>query len=139
MSFLIDTNVISELRKGDRCAPRVWKWRQSVALEDMFTSVLVIGEIRRGIEEKRARDPISTRVFEKWLDQLQSVHRNRILPVTVEICDVWGRLSVRSPLPHIDGLLAATAIFHNLTLVTRNITDVKRSGARCLDPFVPQT
>ena len=135
MSFLIDTNVISELRKGNRCAPGVWKWRQGVALEEIFMSVLVIGEIRRGIEDKRAHDPVSARVFEKWLHEVQSIYRDRILPVTVDICDLWGRLSVRARLPHIDGLIAATALHHELTLVTRNIADVKRSGARCLDPF----
>jgi predicted nucleic acid-binding protein len=136
VGFLLDSNVVSELRKGDRCAPAVWRWRQRIAIEEIFLSVLVMGELRRGIENVRHKDAVSARALEKWLRELESVYRHRILPVTSEIADVWGRLSIRSPLPILDALMAATALHHQLTLVTRNIRDVKRSGADCLDPFV---
>jgi len=139
MSFLIDTNVLSELRKRERCSRAVWIWYEGTPVEKLFLSVLVLGKIRRGVEIRLLKDPSSGLVFEKWLDEVKIFYAARILPVTVEICDVWGRLSLHAPLPHVDGLLAATAIVHDLTLVTRNIADVKRSGARCLDPFIPQT
>jgi predicted nucleic acid-binding protein len=139
MSFLLDTNLISELRKGQKCATSVWRWRQSVALEEIYISVLVLGELRRGVENIRRRDAFTAQVLEKWLREVETVYDKRILPVTAGICDLWGRLSIRAPLPPVDGLLAATALVHDLTLVTRNTVDVKRSGARCLDPFVTRT
>ena len=139
MGFLLDTNLVSELRKGNRCMPSVWRWRQSVALEEIYISVLVLGELRRGVENIRRRDAFAAQALEKWLREVETVHEKRTLPVTAGICDLWGRLSISAPLPPVDGLLAATALHHDLTLVTRNIADVKRSGARCLDPFVAQT
>ena len=130
MGFLLDTNVFSELRKRERCNPRVWRWRQRVALEDIFTSVLVLGELRFGVEKLRPQDPMTAKALEKWLREIEAVFANRILPL------VWGRMSVSSRLPDIDALIAATALHHRLTLVTRNTRDVKRSGADCFDPFV---
>ncbi len=135
MSYLIDSNVISELRKGSRCNPAVLSWFDTISDNDVYLSVLTAGEIRRGIENIRRRDPQSARVLEGWLDRLMGDYASRLLPVTHEIADEWGRLSVPDPLPVIDGLLAATARVHRLTLATRNVRDVEATGVACVNPF----
>ena len=99
--------------------------------------MLVVGEIRQGIERLRRRDPSQAAVFETWLATLRRDYADRILPVTVQIADEWGRLNVPDPVPAIDGLLAATARVHGLTLVTRNTADVARTGVALLNPFAP--
>ncbi len=133
--YLIDTNILSELRKGPKTAPRVRAWYQTVPEEELFISVLVLGEIRRGIEVRRLKDAAAARALDQWLRGLELGYSERLLSVTAEIGDVWGRLSIRQPLPPVDGLLAATAIHHGLTLVTRNQADVARSGVAYLNPF----
>lgn len=138
MSYLIDTNVVSELRKGRRCDPHVAAWFRSAAAEETFLSVLSIGEIRRGIETVRRRDAIAARALDAWLAKLLSDFSARILVVSDAIAEQWGRLMVPDPLPVIDAMLAATAIVHGLTLVTRNVEDVARTGVRLLNPFVEQ-
>ena len=135
MSYLLDTNVVSELRKGERCDRHVAGWYSREAGAEKFLSVLTIGEIRRGIEGIRRRDTSSARALDVWLARLLADHSDRILTVTEPIADEWGRLNVPDPLPVIDGLLAATAIVHGLTLVTRNVEDVKRTAVSCLNPF----
>lgn len=137
MGFLIDTNVLSELRKQQRANPGVKQWFANVAGDSLYLSVLVIGEIRNGIERLRRRDPIAANNLEAWLLRVETDMAERILPVTSNIADRWGRINSPDPLPAIDSLLAATALEHNLVLVTRNITDVERTGVRCLNPFVP--
>jgi len=136
MSFLLDTNLISELRKGLKCDRSVWNWYQSVPVEELFLSVLTPGEIRRGIEVCRLKDVPRALIYERWLRELEIGYKERILPVTAKIADLWGRLSVPRQLPIIDGLLAATALCHGLTLVTRNAADFQRSGVDYLNPFV---
>lgn len=135
MSYLLDTNVVSELRKGERSDPHVAAWYASVAGADKFLSVLTVGEIRRGIEGIRRRDTSSARALDVWLARLLADHSARILTVTEPIADEWGRLNVPDPLPVIDGLLAATAIVHGLTLATRNVDDVERTAVACVNPF----
>lgn len=135
MSYLLDTNVISELRKGDRADPNVTAWFADVADEEIYLSVLTLGEIRRGIESVRRRDPDSATSLDSWLSRLSEAHRDRILPVDRAIGEEWGRMSVPDPLPVVDGLLAATAKVLGLTLVTRNVADVEGTGAELLDPF----
>ncbi len=135
MSYLIDTNVLSELRKGSRCDPRVARWFADVPPEDVFLSVLAVGEIRRGVERVRRRDARSARVLEAWLRRLVAEHSDRILPIDDAVAEEWGRLNVPDPIPVIDGLMAATARVHGLTLATRNLKDVKRTGVACIDPF----
>ena len=135
MGFLIDTNVVSELRKGKRANARVRQWFAAVDEGDLFISVLTLGEIRNGIERLRRRDPASAATLEAWLTQLTATMRDRILPITPSIADRWGRLGVPDPRPVIDSLLAATALVHDLTLVTRNVTDVEYSGAKLFNPF----
>ena len=134
MSWLLDTNVLSELRKGDRCDPVLRAWVASRPSEDLFTSVLVMGEIRRGIDQIARRDPAAGAVLESWLDRLNRQFGRQILPVTAQIADRWGALNVPDPVPVVDGLLAATAFVHGLTLVTRNGRDVARTGVPWLDP-----
>lgn len=133
--YLIDTNVISEIRKGSRCDTKVAAWLRQVRDDDLYLSVLVIGEIRQGIERVRARDLRQALALEDWLDGLLVGFGERILKIDDSITQTWGRLSALGGFPVIDALLAATALTHGLTLVTRNIKDVERSGVRCLNPF----
>ena len=135
MSFLIDTNVISELRKGARADAKVRDWFQSVGDGELYLSVLVIGELRQGVEGLRRRDPPAAAKLDRWLHELVQRHADRTLPVDAAIADRWGRLNVPDLAPTIDGMLAATALVHSLTLVTRNTRDVRRTGVRYLDPF----
>ena len=135
MSYLLDTNVISELRKGERADPNVTAWFADLADEEIFLSVLTIGEIRRGIESVRRRDPDSAAALDRWLALLSEAHGDRILPIDRAIAEEWGRMNAPDPLPVVDGLLAATARVLGLTLVTRNIADVEGAGVELLDPF----
>lgn len=135
MSYLLDTNVISELRKGQRCNANVAAWFASVPDSTLHLSVLVLGEIRRGIERIRLRDVRAASALETWLTQVVTQHRDRIFPVTQEVAEEWGRMNAIRPLPTIDSLLAATAKVHGLTLVTRNVTDMAGIGVTCINPF----
>ncbi len=135
MSYLVDTNVVSELRKGRRCDAALAAWYSEVPREEVFLSVLTIGEVRQGIESVRRRDPRSAQALEVWLAEVIATQGERILPVDEAIADRWGRFNVPDPLPPIDGLLAATASVHGLTLVTRNVRHVERTGVELLNPF----
>jgi len=137
--LLIDTNVLSELRKGARADVNVRRWFEGIDEDSIFLSVLVTGEIRRGIEAIRKRDPRAAATLERWLDNVMEAHSERVLPVDAATADEWGRLDARGSLPVIDGLLAATARVHDLTLVTRNVKDVARTGVDVLDPFSATT
>ena len=134
MSWLVDTNVLSELRKGDRANAGVRAWFTDVREDELFTSVLVVGEVRRGIESIRRRDPTAAIALEQWLERLATTFSERVLPVDARVADRWGGLNVPDQLPTVDGLLAATAMVHDLVLVTRNTRDVERTGVRLLDP-----
>ncbi len=136
MSFLLDTNVISEARKR-RGNPHVKTWMASVRGADLFLSVLIVGEIRQGIERLRRRDPAQAAVYEDWLAGLHRDYASRILPITADIAEEWGRMNVPDPVATIDGLLAATAKARGLTLVTRNTADLVRTGVPLLNPFEP--
>jgi predicted nucleic acid-binding protein len=135
LSYLIDTNIISEVRKGDRCDTQVAAWYASVGDAELFLSTLVLGEIRKGIERARPRDPDRAAVLERWLRQVETAFGGRVLGVDLATCDVWGRMSAVRSIPVVDGLLAATAVVHGLTLVTRNDRDVAGLGAAVLNPF----
>lgn len=135
MKYLVDTNVISEIRKGTRCNPGVSVWYATVVDEDLCLSVLVLGEIRKGVELLRSRDPQQAQVLEVWLDTVAEAFGERALPIEAAIAEEWGRLNAVRPIPVIDGLLAATAKVHSLTLVTRNEADVAGLGAVVLNPF----
>lgn len=135
MSFLIDTNIISEVRKGDHCDPHVSTWYASIADDDLFLSTLVLGEIRKGVELARPRDPDKAAALERWLRQVEAAFDGRVLGIDNAVSDQWGRMSAVRPIPVIDGLLAATAVTNGLTLVTRNDRDIAGLGAMVLNPF----
>jgi toxin FitB len=135
VNYLIDTNVISELRKGARADPNVVSWFVELADEEVFLSVLTLGEIRRSIESIRRKDPKTAAALESWLGRIADQHRDRVLPVDRAITEEWGRMNVPDPLSVVDGLLAATAKVVGLTLATRNTADVERTGISCINPF----
>jgi predicted nucleic acid-binding protein len=134
VSFLLDTNVVSEIRKQTPDAG-VASWFASVPADRLFLSVLAVGEIRHGIERLGRRDPAQAEIFERWLSQLVGGYGDRLIPVTERIAQAWGRLNYPDPVPVVDGLMAATALVHDWTLVTRNVADVRSTGARLLNPF----
>jgi predicted nucleic acid-binding protein len=134
--YLLDTNIVSELSKGARCAARVQAWYNRSGDRDLFLSVLVMGEIRRGIELRRIKDPAAAQSLERRRNEIEADYADQILPVSLEIAELWGRLSLQQQLPTIDGLLAATALHYRLTFVTRNKKDVERCGVDCFNPFV---
>ncbi len=136
MSFLVDTNVLSELRKGNRCDPAVRAWATALADEELFISALTIGEIRRGIESIRRRDPKAATALDGWLARIHATHSDRVIGVDHAIAEEWGRMSVPDPLPVVDGLLAATARIIGLTLATRTVGDFEPTGVPCVNPFV---
>jgi predicted nucleic acid-binding protein len=135
MSYLIDTNIISEVRKGSLCDAHVSSWYASIADEDLFLSTLVLGEIRKGIELARPRDPGKAAALERWLRDVKTAFTGRVLEIDDAVSEQWGRMSAIRPVPAIDGLLAATALTHGLTLATRNDRDVAGLGATVLNPF----
>ena len=136
MKYLLDTNVVSELRKGPACAPRVASWATSVASADLSMSVLALGEIRHGIEVLRRRgDSKQAEIFATWLDRLKSEFADRFLVVSGTIAERWGELRGMNPLPPIDGLMAATALEHDLTFVTHDTVPLVSIGVRLLNPW----
>ena len=132
----MDTNVVSELRRRvpDRA---VLAWFARVAQEDLYLSVLTLGELRQGIEALRRKDPVTASSIDSWRAELVEAFGDRIVTITAEIADRWGRLNVPDRVPTVDGLLAATVLEYNWTLVTRNVADVTRTGARIFNPFEP--
>lgn len=135
MAYLLDTCVISELRKP-RGDPGVSAWLADNQPDEAYLSVLTLGEIRRGIELHRSKDTKVAGTLERWLLGLESHYADRILPITAAIADRWGRLSLNQPLPVSDGLIAATALEHKLTIVTRNVANFQRSGVNLINPFL---
>jgi toxin FitB len=133
--FLLDTNVLSEIRKGDRCNPHVAAWFASVAAEQLYLSVLVVGEIREGIERLRRREISRAAALERWLAELCRAYTDRLLSIDLAVAETWGRLYARRNFPVMDSLLAATAVTHRMTLVTRNLKDVRGTGVAALNPF----
>lgn len=135
MKYLLDTNIISEVRKGSRCNPRVASWFAGLGDGDIYLSVLVFGEIRKGIERARSTNPERSAPLEAWLADLKGLFADRVLPVDQAVADEWGRMSARRSVSTVDALLAATARVHRLKLATRNVSDVADLGADIFDPF----
>jgi toxin FitB len=135
VTYLLDTNVISETRKREPSAG-VTGWIAAVPADQLHVSVLTIGEIEQGISRIRGRgDAEQATGLEEWLRQVEAGFGDRVLPVTLPVASAWGRQQHAQPLPVIDGLLAATAKVNGLTLVTRNVKDFERSGVQVLNPF----
>jgi toxin FitB len=135
VSYLVDTNVISELRKGSRANPSVRAWFNGLADEEIFISVLTVGEIRQGIERIRRRDVATATALDSWVGRVVEAHRDRLVPVDRLVAEEWGRMNAPDPLPVVDGLLAATARVAGLTVATRNVADFARAGVDFVDPF----
>jgi toxin FitB len=135
VKFLLDTNVISEIRKRDRAHPNVARWVARTPVDEIGTSVLVLAEIRRGIELKRRRDPEQARYLDRWFSHMRVRLADRALPIDESIAQAWAVMGIPDPLPLVDGLLAATAKVHDLTLVTRNVAHIAATGVSLLDPF----
>ncbi len=135
--YLVDTNVISEARKGIRANAGVREFFKKSAHEDIYLSVQTIGEIRRGLENIRHRgDRPQTRKLEKWLNLVVTDYTDKILSFDEECAQVWGRLMSPHPEHSIDKQIAAIALIHDLTVVTRNVDDFRGTGVAIMDPFV---
>lgn len=132
--FLIDTVVLSELRSRRR-DPGVVSWLQAQRSQDCFVSVVTIGEIERGILRKRGQDPGFADQLAAWLDQVLRLYADRLLPVELGIARRWGQLSARLGHDGADLLIAATALEHGLTVVTRNVRNFTPTGVPTLNPW----
>ena len=130
--YLVDTNVVSEARRGSRQAVA---WLRSVRPESVYLSALTLGEIMRGVALRRKSDPQTATRLTEWLEQLLQDHSDRILPVTDRIALEWGRIAALRPRGDIDGLIAATAIVHDLILVTRNVRDFEDIVVSVINPW----
>jgi hypothetical protein len=136
--YLIDTNVISEARKGARADRGVRAFFTRVADEGgpVFLSVVTVGELRRGVELIRHRgDTVQASALERWLDGVLAEFQDCVLSFDQETSQVWGRLRVPHPEHALDKQIAATALLHDLTVVTRNHADFAGTGVKTLDPF----
>ena len=134
MRYLLDTNIISEIGKP-KPHPLVEAWYDEREDEDLFLSVITVGEIRKGIELKRQSDRDRAEVLDSLLEKLSTEYAPRLLPIDKAIAEEWRRLAVINTNHSIDRLLVATARVHSLTLVTRNIKHVSMYGIPVLDPF----
>ena len=132
--ILLDTVVLSELRKA-RPNAGVVAYLKTQSADAIFLSALTIGEVEAGIERQRSQNMAFAIELEQWLGVLELQFAHCILPVTPAIAKLWGRLCVQTGNKGIDNLIAATALCHNLTVVTRNLKHFKPTGARAVDPF----
>ena len=135
MTYLLDTNVLSETRKRQPAAG-VADWIAATPPDRLHVSVLTLGEIEQGIARVRGRgDRQQASALERWLADVQAGFEDRVLPVTLPVAAAWGRQQYTQPLPVIDALIAATARVHGLTVVTRNVKDFEQAGVQVLGPF----
>ena len=136
--FLLDTNVVSELRRGVKCDACVAAWQTTQALDSCYLSVVSLMEIRLGIELARRRDPQQAEILQRWYHtKVRSAFSKRTLPVTPEIAEKCAELHAGRPRPFRDSLILATALVHNLVVVTRNTKDFIDSPAHILNPWAP--
>ena len=135
--YLLDTNVLSETRKA-AMNPMVHAFLSEVNPDSLYVSVLSIGELRKGVESKRQSDPTMADRLLLWVDAMEHNFSDRILPISMDIAKVWGQLSADRSRPVIDTLLAATAIVHDLVLVTRNVKDFQGIPISTFDPWSGQ-
>lgn len=134
--FLLDTNVVSELRRA-KPDPNVVKWIGALPPGSAFISVVTVGEIARGIAQRQRDNSRHAEALQEWLDRLINEYGDRVLPVDAAIAKRWGALVAVHPQLAVDMLLAATALEHGLTVATRNDQHIRRSGAAVVNPFSP--
>jgi predicted nucleic acid-binding protein len=132
--YLLDTNVLSETRKKQPDA-KVIAFLTNTDPSTIYISVLTLGELRKGVAQKRRTDPATAAALAAWVDGLEFGFADRILGIDTATAKLWGELSAQRPRPVIDTLLAATAIVHELTFVTRNTSDVQDIDVRLHNPF----
>jgi toxin FitB len=136
--YLVDTDVISELRRKDKANPRVRAFFKDAAADDLplYLAAVTIGELRRGVELIRYRgDGRQANMLERWLDALLAQYSENVLPFDADAAQLWGRLRVPHPENPLDKQIAATALLYDLVLVTRNIRHFEPTGVKLLDPF----
>ncbi|MDE3026906.1 MAG: type II toxin-antitoxin system VapC family toxin [Paracoccaceae bacterium] len=132
--YLLDTNVISAVRRPDR-APRVAAWLSGKSEQDLFLSVITIGEIERGIRQQEGREPAFVRDLRAWLDRTVLLFSDRLLPFDAEDARIWGRLSAEIGHTGADLMIAASALRHAATVVTGNVRDFAPTGVMIENPF----
>ena len=132
MTYLLDTNVLSEAR---RRSPTAVAWLRAADPAALFISVITIGEIAKGITQRARTDPVTAASLHDWLDTLQRSYSDRILVIDQAVSVAWGRLMAQRTRPVVDTLIAATARVHNLVVVTRNVADFADCGVDVVDPW----
>jgi predicted nucleic acid-binding protein len=135
VNVLVDTNVISELKRGRNAAANVVAWFAALPIEQAFTSVVVLGEIRRGIELVARRDKPQADALERWYATMRQRLANRVIAVDESVMTAWSKISVPDMLSAYDGLIAATALVHAMAVATRNATDYRRVGVHVINPW----
>lgn len=134
MSFLLDTNVVSETRRKTP-DPKVVAWVSQADPSDLFISAMTLGEIAKGVALRAKQSPAQSADLEQWLTATRIGYADRIIAIDADIAEAWGRLDAKRNLPVVDGLLAATALVRGMTLVTRNVRDVAGAGVALLNPW----
>ncbi|MEV4109475.1 type II toxin-antitoxin system VapC family toxin [Nonomuraea sp. NPDC049695] len=134
VGYILDTNIISEVRKPHGNV-QVKGWVDASLGATLYLSVMSIGEIRWGIEQRRKSDPQQALVLERWLARLFRSFQDRIIPITSEVAEEWGRMRSMRTLPVSDALIAATARIHGWSVVTRNVKDFTDTGVTVINPF----
>jgi len=132
--YLVDTNVLSEARRGNVTAR---EWLRSVDPEAIYLSVITLGEIMKGIVLKQRTDPRAAAALTQWLERLRHDHSDRILPITDRVALEWGRLAAERPRATADGLIAATASVYDKIIVTRNAVDFDDARLPLINPWQP--
>jgi predicted nucleic acid-binding protein len=135
VKYLLDTNVISEVSKREQGDRNVVAWYESMEPDSLCISALVIGEIRAGVEKLRLRHAARAAAFERQLVLVADLFSDRILGIDRRVAEEWGRLNARHRRPAVDALIAATALAHQLVVVTRNARDFAATGAEIVNPF----